>query len=61
MLARSRNSILVGLAGVVTAVAYAGFAEPLGYNIEWAGVTMLAALGVAMGILVAVLDTGHGD
>ena len=61
MLARSRNAILVAVACVVTAVAYAGFAEPLGYNIEWAGVTMLVALGAAMGIMVAVLDTGHGE
>ena len=61
MLARSRNAILIGVACVLTAVAYAGLAEPFGYDIEWAGVTMLVALGAAMGIMVAVLDTGHGD
>lgn len=61
MLARSRNAIIIGLACVAIAVAYAGLAEPLGYNIEWAGVTMLVALGAAMGIMVAVLDTGHGE
>ena len=61
MLGRSRNAILVGIACVVTAAAYAGLAEPFGYKIEWAGVTMLFALGAAMGIMVAVLDTGHGD
>ena len=61
MLARSRNAILIGVACVLTAAAYAGFAEPLGYKIEWAGVTMLVALGAALGIMVAVLDTGHGE
>lgn len=61
MLARSRNAIVIGVSCVLTAAAYAGFAGPLGYKIEWAGVTMLVALGAAMGIMVAVLDTGHGD
>jgi type II secretory pathway component PulM len=61
MLARNRNAILVGVACVLTAVAYAGLAEPLGYKIEWAGVTMLFALGAAMGIMIAVLGTGSGD
>ena len=56
-----RNSILIAIACVVLAAAYAGLAVPLHYNIEWAGVTMLVALGAAMGIMVAVLDTGHGE
>jgi hypothetical protein len=56
-----RNSILIGIACVVLAIAYAALARPLGYNIEWAGVTMLIALGAALGIMVAVLDTGHGE
>jgi hypothetical protein len=58
MLGRYRNAILIGVACVATAAAYAGFALPLGYEIEWAGVTMLIALGAALGIMVAVLDTG---
>ena len=61
MLARNRNALLVGVACVVTAAAYAGLAIPFGYDIEWAGVTMLAALGAAMGIMIAVLGTGSGD
>lgn len=61
MLARSRNAIIIGVACVLTAAVYAGLAEPFGYDIEWAGVTMLIALGAAMGMMVAVLDTGHGD
>ena len=59
MLRRSRNAIIIGIACVVLAVAYGGLAEPFHYKIEWAGVTMLVALGAAMGIMVAVLDTGH--
>jgi hypothetical protein len=59
MLGRYRNAILIGVACVVTAAAYAGLATPFGYKIEWAGVTMLVALGAALGIMVAVLDTGE--
>jgi type III secretory pathway component EscT len=58
MLRRRRNAIIIGLACVVLAALYGGLAEPLHYKIEWAGVTMLVALGAAMGIMVAVLDTG---
>lgn len=61
MLARTKYAIVIAVACVLTAVAYAGLAEPFGYDIEWAGVTMLVALGAAMGIMVAVLDTGHGN
>lgn len=61
MLRRFRNSIIIGVACVVLAALYGGLAPVLGYKIEWAGVTMLAALGIAMGLLVAVLDTGRGD
>ncbi|MEO8273569.1 MAG: hypothetical protein ABI620_05860 [Chloroflexota bacterium] len=56
-----RNAILIMVGCVVLAIAYAALAQPLHYNIEWAGVTMLVALGAAMGIMVAVLDTGHGE
>lgn len=61
MLGRFRNPILIGAACVATAVLYAVLAEPFGYPVEWAGVTMLIALGAALGIMVAVLDTGQGD
>ena len=57
----SRNSIIIGASCVVLAIGYAALAIPLGYKIEWAGVTMLIALGAALGIMVAVLDTGHGE
>jgi hypothetical protein len=61
MLRRYRNSIIIAVACVVLGVTYGALAEPFHYRIEWAGVTMLIALGAALGIMVAVLDTGHGD
>ena len=38
-----RNTIIIGGAFVFVAAVYALGAVPLGYDIEWAGVTMLAA------------------
>jgi hypothetical protein len=61
MTTRTRNSLVIGIAFVITAVAYAGLANPLGYKIEWAGATMLAALGVALGIMAYVLTSGSSD
>jgi hypothetical protein len=59
--ARRRNSILIGVTFVLTAAAYAGFAPVLGYRIEWAGVTLLGVLGVALGIMSYVLTAGSSD
>jgi len=53
-----RKSIAIGVACVVLGIAYGALAPVFNYNVEWAGVTMLIALGAAMGIMVAVLDTG---
>ena len=61
MTTRRRNSILIGVTFVVVAIAYGGLAVPLGYHIEWAGVTMLFALGFALGILSYVLTSGSSD
>jgi fatty acid desaturase len=58
---RRVNAIIIGVACVVTAIAYGALAPVFGYRIEWAGVTMLIALGAALGIMVFVLDTGHGE
>ena len=58
MLRRYRNSIVIAIACVVLGVLYGGLAPVFGYKIEWAGVTMLIALGAALGLMVAVLDTG---
>ena len=61
MTTRRRNSILIGVTFVVVAIVYGGLAVPLGYHIEWAGVTMLFALGFALGILSYVLTSGSSD
>ena len=61
MLARYRNAIIIAVGCVVTALAYWQLATPAGYRIEWAGVTMLVALGAALGIMFLVLHTGGGE
>jgi hypothetical protein len=61
MLGRHRNAIIIGVGCVVLAALYGGLAPVFNYHVEWAGVTMLVALGAAMGILVAVLQAGTGD
>jgi hypothetical protein len=61
MSTRRRNSIVIGVTFVVISAAYGGLAQPLGYHIEWAGVTMLLALGVALGVLSYVLSAGSSD
>ena len=61
MLRRHRNSLIIGASSVVLAVLYGALAPVFGYHIEWAGVTMLIALGVALGIMVGVLEAGLGD
>ena len=61
MLSRHRNAIVIAIGCVVTAALYGGLAPVFGYRIEWAGVTMLFALGAALGIMFLVLHTGHGE
>lgn len=58
MLRRYRYSVAIGIACVVLASLYGGLAPVFGYRIEWAGVTMLIALGAALGLMVAVLASG---
>jgi len=61
VLSRHRNAIVIAIGCVVTAALYGGLAPVFGYRIEWAGVTMLFALGAALGIMFLVLHTGHGE
>ena len=61
MTTRQRNSLIIGATFVVIAIAYGGLAPVLGYHIEWAGVTLLGALGVALGVLSYVLSSGSSD
>jgi hypothetical protein len=58
---RRRNSIVIGVSFILVALAYWYFAPILGYSVEWAGVTMLFALGWALGIMSYVLTSGSGD
>jgi len=53
-----RNVVVIGIAFIVVGAAYALLAVPLGYEIEWAGVTMLGALGIAMALMFYVLIAG---
>jgi len=53
-----RNVVIIGLGFVLIGALYALGAVPLGYEIEWAGVTMLGALGVAMAVMFYVLIAG---
>ena len=55
---RTRSAIAIGVAFLVVGLAYLFLADPLGYEIEWAGVTMLVALGAAMGLMANVLVAG---
>lgn len=55
---RPRNVIAIGIGFIVVAAIYAVAAPPLGFHVEWAGVTMLGALGIAMSLLAYVLIVG---
>ena len=61
MFGRNTNAIAIAVACVVIGLAYGLLAPVFGYRPEWAGVTMLIALGAALGLMVFVLDTGHRD
>jgi fatty acid desaturase len=58
---RNANAVIIGVACVVTAILYGALAPVFGYRVEWAGVTMLIALGAALGIMFFVLHTGGGE
>jgi hypothetical protein len=58
---RPRYSLALGVLFIAAAVVYAAGATPLGYRVEWAGVTMLFALGIAMTLMAWVLATSPRD
>ena len=60
-ISRHGNAIMIAIACVLTGVLYGALAPVFGYQIEWAGVTMLIALGAALGIMFFVLHTGQGE
>ncbi len=53
-----RNAVIVGIAFVVVAAIYFGAPKFLGGYVDFAGVTMLSALGIGMGFLAYVLISG---
>jgi hypothetical protein len=53
-----RNAIFVGILFVVLGVIYWIVPYLGGWHIDYAGVTMLAALGIAMGLMAYVLIAG---
>jgi fatty acid desaturase len=61
VLSQHRNALFIAIACVVTGIAYGALAPVFGYRIEWAGVTMLIALGAALGLMFLVLHTGQGE
>ena len=61
MLTQHRNAVIIAIGCLVIGIAYGALAPVFGYRVEWAGVTMLLALGAALGIMFLVLHTGHGE
>lgn len=55
-----RNAVLLGVAFIVTGVIYF-FVQGTGEWMDRAGVTMLIATGIAMGITFVVLLRGSGE
>jgi len=56
-----RNSIAVGLIFVIIAVLYWAIPTIGGWHVDYAGVTMLLALGVAMALMAYVLIAGSHE
>jgi uncharacterized membrane protein len=56
-----RNSIAVGLVFVIIAVLYWAIPTIGGWHVDYAGVTMLVALGVAMSLMAYILIAGSHE
>ena len=53
-----RNAIFVGLAFFIVGVIYFGVQTIAGWQVDYAGATLLMLLGVAMGVMAYVLIAG---
>ena len=53
-----KRAALLGLVFPMIAVVYAGAPTIIGTPVDWAGTTMLIALGAAMSLMAYVLVTG---
>jgi hypothetical protein len=58
LLRHPRNAALVGIVFVVIGLIYWGVQYAAGWQVDYAGVTMLIALGGAMAIMAYVLVAG---
>lgn len=56
-----RNAALVGIIFVVIGILYFALAEIGRYHVDFAGVTMLGVLGIAMAIMAYVLVAGSSN
>ena len=56
-----RNAALVGIIFVVIAAIYWAVPYFGGWHLDYAGVTMLAVLGIAMGLMAYVLIVGSSN
>jgi hypothetical protein len=56
-----RNSVFVGLVFVVIAIVYWAVPTIGGWQVDYAGVTMLLFLGVAMSLMAYVLIAGSHE
>ena len=53
-----RNALVVGATFIVVAILYGALAPVFGFKVEFAGVTMLFALGIALGLMAYILIAG---
>jgi hypothetical protein len=56
-----RNAALVGIIFVVIALIYFAMPTLLRGHVDFAGITMLAVLGIAMGLMAYVLVAGSSS
>jgi hypothetical protein len=56
-----RNAALVGIIFIVIGALYWGLAEVGKFHVDYAGVTMLGVLGLAMAIMFYVLVAGSSN
>ena len=56
-----RNAAFVGIIFVIIGFLYWGLAELAHVHVDYAGVTMLAVLGIAMAVMAYVLVAGSSD
>jgi hypothetical protein len=56
-----RNSVFVGLLFVAIAIIYWAVPTLGGWHVDYAGVTMLVALGVATSLMVYILIAGSHE